>query len=229
MRGDTDAGLRTLSELAEAVSRALEEAGDYPGAPNERVRERPDVRTIRYYGTLGLMDKPARMRGRTALYGRRHLLQLVAIKRLQAEGRSLAEIQARLAGQPDTVLETIARVPAGLRGSEHESPQPRSQSRPRPEGVRRTFWKARPAQANSVSDRSRPHPLTAVCLASGVTLLIESGRSLESGDLDVLADAARPLVEAILSLRLLPVTHEPDSPQEDSTDDDQDRHLPAPD
>jgi hypothetical protein len=31
------------------------------------------------------------MQGRTALYGPRHLLQVVAVKRRQAQGRSLAE------------------------------------------------------------------------------------------------------------------------------------------
>ena len=68
----------------------------------------PDRRTIRYYTTLGLIDRPAEMRGRTALYGRRHLLQFVAIKKLQARGRSLAEIQQALAGQTDKELARIA-------------------------------------------------------------------------------------------------------------------------
>ena len=83
--------LGTIDELSVAVAAALEEG--YAGAPNARVREVPDPRTIRYYTTLGLIDRPAEMRGRTAFYGRRHLLQLVAIKKLQARGRSLAEIQ----------------------------------------------------------------------------------------------------------------------------------------
>ena len=46
-----------------------------------------------------------------ARYGRRHLLQLVAVKRRQAEGRSLAEIQAELAGATDETLAAVARVP----------------------------------------------------------------------------------------------------------------------
>jgi hypothetical protein len=46
-----------------------------------------------------------------ARYGRRHLLQLVAVKRRQAEGRSLAEIQAELAGATDEALAAVARVP----------------------------------------------------------------------------------------------------------------------
>src|SRR5580765_6596611 len=89
----------TLNELCTQVALAL--STDYAGAPNDRVRDVPDRRTVRYYTTLGLIDRPAEMRGRTALYGRRHLLQLVAIKRLQANGLSLHEVQQRLLGQSD--------------------------------------------------------------------------------------------------------------------------------
>jgi hypothetical protein len=46
-----------------------------------------------------------------ARYGRRHLLQLVAVKRRQAEGLSLAEIQAELAGATDEALAAVACVP----------------------------------------------------------------------------------------------------------------------
>src|SRR5207244_1724793 len=82
---------------------------DYPGQPSGRVREVPDRRTVRYYTTLGLIDRPAEVRGRTALYSTRHLLQLVAIKRLQARGLPLAEIQSRLVGQTDAALRELAR------------------------------------------------------------------------------------------------------------------------
>src|SRR5689334_5537346 len=97
----------TLDELVARVSAALE-AADYPGAPNGRVREVPDRRAIRWYTTIGLLDRPDGMRGRSALYGPRHLAQLVAIKRRQAQGRSLAEIQTELVGVTDPVLYEIA-------------------------------------------------------------------------------------------------------------------------
>ena len=79
----------TLSELVREVGARLDAL---PTPKNGQVRAVPDDRTIRYYGTIGLLDRPA-MRGRTALYGRTHLAQVVAIKRLQTMGRSLAEIQ----------------------------------------------------------------------------------------------------------------------------------------
>src|SRR5579864_3321048 len=100
----------TLDELCAQVALAL--AVDYRGANNGRVRDVPDRRTIRYYTTLGLIDRPAAMRGRTALYGRRHLLQLTAIKRLQARGLSLTEVQTRLVGLTGGALEKLAELPA---------------------------------------------------------------------------------------------------------------------
>ena len=78
---------------------------------NGRVRDVPNERLVRWYVTVGLVDPPLSRRGRVARYGRRHLLQLVAVKRRQAEGRSLAEIQAELAGATDEVLAAVARVP----------------------------------------------------------------------------------------------------------------------
>src|ERR1700733_12870823 len=79
---------------------------------NGRVRDVPNERLVRWYVTVGLVDPPLSRRGRVAQYGRRHLLQLVAVKRRQAEGRSLAEIQAELAGATDEALAVVARVPA---------------------------------------------------------------------------------------------------------------------
>jgi DNA-binding transcriptional MerR regulator len=99
----------TLDELAARV--AAELAVDYPGAPSGRVRDVPDRRAIRWYTTIGLVDRPLGMRGRTALYGPRHVLQLVAVKRRQAAGRTLAEIQAELAGATDRTLRAIADPP----------------------------------------------------------------------------------------------------------------------
>jgi DNA-binding transcriptional MerR regulator len=107
-------GSWTVAELAELAAGTLA-AGDRPGhgmtRANGRVRDVPNERLIRWYATVGLVDPPLSRRGRVARYGPRHLLQLVAIKRRQAEGRSLAEIQAELAGATDASLAAVARVP----------------------------------------------------------------------------------------------------------------------
>src|ERR1700722_11725553 len=91
---------------------------------NGRVRDVPNERLVRWYVTVGLVDPPLSRRGRVAQYGRRHLLQLVAVKRRQAEGRSLAEIQAELAGATDEALAVVARVPAARSAPEGLGPTP---------------------------------------------------------------------------------------------------------
>src|SRR6266540_3036389 len=101
----------TLQDLSALVERAL--SRDYAGQENGQIREIPDPRTIRYYTTLGLVDRPIALSGRTALYGRRHLLQIVAIKRLQARGLSLAKVQEELLGLSDASLARIAHLPPG--------------------------------------------------------------------------------------------------------------------
>ena len=112
----------TILELAELAAETLAavqpavppaDAGTPSGPPraNRRVRDVPNERLVRWYVTVGLVDPPLSRRGRVAQYGRRHLLQLVAVKRRQAEGRSLAEIQAELAGATDEALAAVARVP----------------------------------------------------------------------------------------------------------------------
>jgi DNA-binding transcriptional MerR regulator len=184
----THTTLWTLDQLSAAVSRAL--TVDYAGSVNGRVRDVPDRRTIRYYTTLGLIDRPAAMRGRTAMYGRRHLLQLVAIKRLQAEGSSLAEVQARLVGLTDRALEALARLPAEL----DAPPAPRGAPEPPPRRAER-FWTAAPAPA--------ARPLLAVPLDHGVTLLLPAARALTDTDLSALRDAAAPLVNLLTERRLL--------------------------
>ena len=101
-----------IAELQTAVEIALE-SGGYDGQSSARIRSVPDTRAIRYYTTLGILDRPGEMKGRTALYGRRHVLQLVSIKRLQVEGLKLGEIQQRLTGLTDRKLGTIAKLPKG--------------------------------------------------------------------------------------------------------------------
>jgi DNA-binding transcriptional MerR regulator len=130
----------TMDELVERVREAL--AAEYPGAPNGRVRDVPDRRAIRWYTTIGLVDRPLGMRGRTALYGPRHLQQLVAIKRWQAQGRSLSQIQADFVRLSPQDLSDASRVPDHLLADD----QPRGAT---PDVVHRPrFWADRPAKGS---------------------------------------------------------------------------------
>ncbi|MBS2025631.1 MAG: MerR family transcriptional regulator [Deltaproteobacteria bacterium] len=85
----------------------LRAAGLLGAQADARVSAAPDARTVRYYTTLGLLDRPA-LDGRSARYGQKHLLQLVAIKALQAEGLPLSDIQSRLYGRGEGELKQLA-------------------------------------------------------------------------------------------------------------------------
>ena len=101
--------LWTIEQLPHQVAALL--ADNYDGQSNGRVRELPNRRTIRWYTTIGLVDRPSAMRGRIALYGPRHLLQIAAVKKLQSAGRTLAEIQKLLLGATDGRLAELAELP----------------------------------------------------------------------------------------------------------------------
>jgi DNA-binding transcriptional MerR regulator len=212
----------TLDELAERVDAAL--VVDYAGPPSGRVRAVPDRRAIRWYTTIGLIDRPVAHRGRTALYGPRHLLQLVAVKRLQAKGLPLVAIQQELAGATDPQLARVARLPSGAEAPETAvvssggaaaaprmpAGRPWEASRAR----RASFWREPPAVVSAVSaaagpltpgpaasDGSPDHPaaetLRGVRLGEGATLLLEPGREPDAADLRAIADAARPLLAVL--------------------------------
>jgi hypothetical protein len=148
----------------------------------------PDARMIRWYSTIGIVDKPSGFRGRTALYGQRHLLQLVAVKRLQAQGQPLAEIQAQLAGATEATLRHIAAVPdttadeSIVDGAEPDAPRPR-------------FWAARPAA----------HPplgtLHGVSLPGGATLLVPA--PVHPDQTPAIRRAAQPLLDYLSAHGLL--------------------------
>lgn len=93
----------TIDELAEAAATLLNRLG--VRASDGRVASALDARGIRYYQTIGIVDHPLRYDGRQAVFGFRHLIQLLAAKRLQQEGQALQLIQQSLSGCPTPVLE----------------------------------------------------------------------------------------------------------------------------
>ena len=100
----------TLWTLPELVAEVTARIAVLPAPKNGQVRAIPDERTVRYYVTLGLLDRPSATRGRTALYGPRHAAQVVAIKRLQTLGRSLSEIQTLWPTLDDQALTRMSGV-----------------------------------------------------------------------------------------------------------------------
>jgi DNA-binding transcriptional MerR regulator len=169
----------TIRELASAAA-ATVAAADVR-AVSRRVTDLPDERTIRWYATIGLLDRPSGNRGRTAIYNERHLLQLVAIKRRQAQGRTLAEIQDELVGASERTLRRIAALPAN---GEIEPNQVTS----------REFWREPPAAP-------KPAPLLSGLELGGGVVLMLPGRPTPS-DIEEISAAAGPLLDLLAERRL---------------------------
>jgi hypothetical protein len=197
-----------LTELAAQTLAVTQPAGPEggPARANGRVRDVPNERLVRWYVTVGLVDPPLSRRGRVARYGRRHLLQLVAVKRRQAEGRSLTEIQAELAGATDEALAAVARVP------DIEPAPPAAPAAPS------RFWVRQPGRPAPTGERpGEPGPGAAddghgdrgpavlpdglvhgVRLAPGVMLLLDGAdREPSPDEVTEIVNAARPLVRKL--------------------------------
>lgn len=78
-----------------------------------RTQDEVNPRLIRHYTTQGLLDPPQK-EGRGAVYTRRHLLQLLALRRLMVEGHSAQALGTLLAQQNDAELEALLTGEAGL-------------------------------------------------------------------------------------------------------------------
>ncbi|MEO8216591.1 MAG: MerR family transcriptional regulator [Acidobacteriota bacterium] len=211
----------TIDELSAQVSLAL--ADGYAGQDSGRIRDLPDLRTIRYYTTIGLLDRPTELQGRTAMYGPRHLLQLVAIKRLQTHGLTLREIQQKLLGLSPGKLSAIAGIEV-----------PTTTIRDRAERKERAFWKSgeeappsrsempmsagaehinaiTPASghladevASSVDEQgSGPQTLTGLPLSEGVVLLLEARYEPDADEMESIRIAAEPLLKLLEIRRLV--------------------------
>jgi len=89
--------------LAEAVRNELQEF--HITSTKRNVSEVPDERTIRFYLTKGLLPSAAEKVGVTWIFERRHVLSLLAIKKLQAEGTPIAFIKTILADKSEKELE----------------------------------------------------------------------------------------------------------------------------
>jgi DNA-binding transcriptional MerR regulator len=179
-----DLSLEGLIEAADALLPAMA-----PDQTRYKVRERPDVRTIRYYVSQGLLPKPLGYDGGRARYGGAHLARLLLLKRRQAEHETLSRIARELAALDDAqVIERLLDRPRQARprrvvGPLPSPPSPESEPEPEPPV-------APPARAAATDTPSRARRLT---LAPGGTLELP---------LELLADPAarRTLADNLESL-----------------------------
>lgn len=101
----------TVTAVVDLAQRVLDANGIEHGSG--RVAPTLSVRTLRYYATSGLLDPTPRV-ARAAVYGRRHLYQVLAIRRGLAAGRTLSMIRDELAGKSNEELAAYANLDLSL-------------------------------------------------------------------------------------------------------------------
>lgn len=185
----------SIEDLASALADRVAAAGLV--VADGRVEKVPSERTVRYYGSRGLLDPPVSHSAGRALYGERHLLQLLAIKRLQARGLSLPLIQPRLAGLSERALRAIAEGTAEEADGIDPGRPVNGATHSRSAGAARgSFWADAPAAPGA---QRAPEPVAlslvaALGLGPGVALFIPADRVPETIDRHDLQRAAAPLL-----------------------------------
>jgi DNA-binding transcriptional MerR regulator len=102
-----------VPEFAVAAARHLAELG----LVQERgtVTDVPDERTIRYYLSEGLIQPAEKKQGTASVFSYLHLLQLLVVKKLQADHLPIRKIRELVAGRNERQLERLLGVGSGAR------------------------------------------------------------------------------------------------------------------
>lgn len=96
----------TLPQLCSVAAAELDRRGAHQLGAFHPLQD--CMRNVRYYVYLGLMDRPLGYTGEAPRFGKRHLVQLLAIRALQSQGLSLATIQQQMRGANTLELALIA-------------------------------------------------------------------------------------------------------------------------
>jgi DNA-binding transcriptional MerR regulator len=93
------------------------------GLAQERgtVTEVPDERTVRYYLTEGLVSPAEEKQGTASVFGYRHLLQLLVVKKLQAEHLPIRKIRDLVDGRTERELERLLGAEGGAAAKKNEA------------------------------------------------------------------------------------------------------------
>ena len=97
-----------LLEFARAGEQILAEMGLEQARGT--VTSVPDERTIRYYMAEGLIQTPGEKQGTASLFSYLNLLQLLTVKKLQAEHLPIRKIRELVAGKSEQELEMLLGV-----------------------------------------------------------------------------------------------------------------------
>lgn len=98
-----------VAELAQEAARILAASGVAQQARGT-VSELPDERTVRYYLSEGLIPPAEEKQGTASVFGFRHLLQLLVVKKLQAEHLPIRAIRELVTGKTERQLERLLGV-----------------------------------------------------------------------------------------------------------------------
>ena len=159
-----------LDEIAERANDVLDSR--HVVVRDGRASEGVDPRTIRFYQTLGIVPKPA-YEGRKALYGREHLVRVVAAKLLQSEGHSLAQIQAALpARATDELVAALLEIGASEIGASEIGASDVAARHVAAIGAALNT-RAQQASTRIAPQASSPTQLVSFRITEGVTVLID--------------------------------------------------------
>ena len=101
-KGQKYVGLPEFARVSEQILAEL-------GLEQERgtVTSVPDERTIRYYMAEGVIQTPEERQGTASVFAYLHLLQLLTVKKLQAEHLPIRKIRELVAGKTEPELEIL--------------------------------------------------------------------------------------------------------------------------
>lgn len=105
--------------LAQEAARILAESG--VAQARGTVTELPDERTVRYYLSEGLIPPAHEKQGTASVFGFRHLLQLLVVKRLQSEHLPIRAIRELVSGKTERQLEKLLGVEQTSGGGRSEA------------------------------------------------------------------------------------------------------------
>ena len=109
------------AQLADEAARLVSQI--VPRQERQSVSLVPDERTVRYYSAEGLLAPPEGKQGLNAVYGYQHLLQLLVIKRLQADHLPIRQIKQLVEGKQEVELEQLLDVNESSRARARRAPK----------------------------------------------------------------------------------------------------------
>ena len=205
LRQSQDRQGMTIDDLVDEADRLLPVVADHQ--TRYKVTDRPDVRTIRYYVTRGLLPKADGYEGGRARYGGAHLIRLLLIKKLQAEHHTLTRISGLLDAADDG---SVLRLLLG------EDPHSRET---REAGPERTAPPSEPGETPTsvATSISKPGPLPGRTVQR---VELYGGASLEVPPETIASPAERVALARALEAAAATLRGE----QEDERKDEQDEH-----